>query len=198
MAQGFDTTQNVTSKLADLKAAGMDFVGRYLSQSHWKVVTPAEAAAIAQAGLGLVLVYEDGSTSAGYFSTDRGLEDGSRALQQAGLVGAPAGTTIYFAVDYDATAADVSGPVTAYFQGVVQSFEATGFAIGVYGSGATCDAITGAGLAARGWLSQSRGWRGYAGYSRWSIRQGPSTVLAGLSVDKDEATGDYGAVPPAG
>lgn len=202
MSQGFDTTQDVTPHAAAIKAQHYDFVARYLSQSHWKVVGTAEADAIAAAGLGLVLVYEDAPTSADYFSFSRGQTDGTRAAQQAGLIGAPTGAVLYFAVDYDAAPNEISGVITQYFHGVADALKSraaggeTAYAAGVYGSGATCGAITAAGLAKCGWLAQSRGWRGHDTYKGWSIRQGMPAVIAGLSVDPDDATGDFGAILP--
>jgi hypothetical protein len=204
MPKGLDTTRDVTIHASSIKANNFDFVARYLSQSHWKVIGAGEVAAIAAAGLGLVLVYEDGPTSSDYFSFGRGQADGTRAAQQASLIGAPGGTVLYFAVDYDASANDISGPVTRYFNGAagaLKSFTAVNggaYAAGVYGSGATCSAITATGLAKCGWLAQSTGWSGHDTYRDWSIRQGMPAVIAGLSVDPDDAVADYGAVlPPA-
>jgi Domain of unknown function (DUF1906) len=202
MPKGFDTTQDTTPHLAAIKAESYDFAARYLSQSHWKVIDAAEAAAISAAGLELVLVYEDGPTTSDYFSFGRGQADGTRAAQQAGLIGAPTGTVLYFAVDYDASAADISGVITQYFNGVADALKSlaaangTAYTSGVYGSGATCSAITAAGLASCAWLAQSRGWSGHDTYSGWSIRQATPAIIAGLSVDPDDAIGDYGAIPP--
>lgn len=194
MAKGFDTTANCSDSAAAIAAAGYDFVGRYLSRSSWKVISAAEAAALNGAGLSVVLVYEDGPTANSYFSQDRGTSDGIRAAQQAAAIGAPAGTTLYFAVDYDASAADLAGPITAYFQGIAST--PTAFQIGVYGSGATCSAITGAGLAGMGWLACAKGWAGYAGYlPAASIVQGLPTTVLGLSVDPDTGNGTYGGFP---
>jgi hypothetical protein len=202
MPKGFDTTQDTTAHAAAIKAQNFDFVARYLSQSHWKVIGAAEAAAIGAAGLAVVLVYEDGPTTSDYFSFGRGQADGTRAAQQAGLIGAPAGTVLYFAVDYDAAQDDISGVITQYFNGVADALKSlaaangTSYTAGVYGSGATCGAITAAGLAKCGWLAQSRGWGGHDTYGGWSIRQGMPAVIAGLSVDPDDAIGDFGAIAP--
>ena len=203
MPRGFDTYHNISTQAAAIRAASYDFVARYLSQSNWKVIGAAEAAAIAAAGLQLVLVYEDASTASDYFSFGRGQADGTRAAQQAGLLGAPALSVIYFAVDYDSSDDEIGGPITQYFTGVADALKSlaaangTVYTAGVYGSGATCSAISAAGLAKCGWLAQSRGWSGYDKYSGWSIRQGMPVVIAGLSVDPDDAVGDYGAFLPA-
>lgn len=149
-----------------------------------------------------MLVYEDGPTTSDYFSFGRGQADGTRAAQQASLIGAPAGIVLYFAVDYDASMSDISGVVTQYFNGIVDALKSseaangTSYTAGVYGSGATCNVITAAGLAKCGWLAQSRGWSGHDTYSGWSIRQGMPAVIVGLSVDPDDAIGDYGAILP--
>jgi|SRR5215469_550838 len=200
MARGLDTTRNIKQQAAAIKASNCDFVARYLSQSHWKTVDKDEATAINAAGLGLVLVYEDGPTSSDYFSFGRGQADGSRAAQQAQLIGAPSGIVIYFAVDYDASITEIAGAITQYFNGVVGALKAfaaanqTNYEAGVYGSGATCKAITDAGLAKCGWLAQSTGWSGHDTYTDWAIRQGMPTVIAGISVDPDDALGDFGAI----
>jgi Domain of unknown function (DUF1906) len=203
MPKGFDTTQDTTSRLADIRATGYDFIARYLSQSHWKVIGPAEAAAIAATGLALVLIYEDGPTTSDYFSFGRGQADGLRVAQQACLLSAPPSTVIYFSVDYDASAGDIGGAITGYFNGVAGAFKSlaaangTAFNVGVYGSGATCSTITTARLAICGWLAQARDWNGHDTYSDWSICQGMPAVIAGLSVDPDDSIGGYGAVPPS-
>jgi hypothetical protein len=203
MPRGLDTTRDVTPYAATIKAANYDFVARYLSQSHWKVIGAAEKAAIAVAALALVLVYEDGPTTGDYFSFGRGQADGMRAAQQASLIEAPSGSVLYFSVDYDASSSDIAGVVTQYFYGVagaLKSFAAANgaeYSAGVYGSGATCSAITGTGLVNCGWLAQSTGWAGHETYSDWSIRQGMPSVVAGISVDPDDAIGEFGAIHAA-
>src|SRR5579863_7327575 len=99
MAKGFDTTENCGPQSANIKAAGYDFIARYLSQSSWKRISANEAGALKTAGLAIVLVYEDGPTGTDYFSNARGQVDATRAAQQAQALGAPAEVAIYFAVD---------------------------------------------------------------------------------------------------
>ena len=66
------------------------------------------------------------------------------------------------------------------------------YVVGVYGSGAVCAAITGAGLAQLAWLAQSTGWSGYAQFTNWVIKQGPEQPVCGLSSDSDIAHGSFG------
>jgi hypothetical protein len=202
MPKGFDTTENCGAKAGQIRAAGYDFVARYLSRSTWKTIKLAEKQALSAAGLATVLVYEDGPTSSDYFSGARGQVDATRAAQQAATLGAPDNTTIYFAVDYDASDADLSGVITDYFQAAnsaLSSFAGSGnprYHVGVYGSGATCVAMTGAGLATQGWLAQATRWRGHGAFTNWAISQGmPATDIVGLSGDPDTAVGNYGAIP---
>jgi hypothetical protein len=199
MAKGFDTRADCTALAVPIQAAGYDFVARYLSIVPSKVIGPAEASALHAAGLLIVLVYEDGPTSADYFTPDRGTKDGLRAAQQASLLTAPGGTIIYFAVDYDAQNDDVAKAITPYFQAVnnaLKTFAATGgvqYSAGSYGSGAVCSTLMTAGLVTAGWRSNSTGWSGYGTYSDWSISQSLPDIVLGISVDPDLAVGtNYG------
>jgi len=201
MAKGFDTPDNCGGQAQNIRNAGYDFVARYLSQSTWKRITATEAGQLKGAGLGIVFVYEDAPTGADYFSYGRGQVDATRAAQQANALNAPSGTTIYFAVDYDASADDVTNAIIPYFQGAVSGMNsfvsAAGnpqYRIGVYGSGATCMALSAAGLAPQGWLACAGAWRGHGSYTSWSINQGLPTTIVGMSADPDVANGDYGAM----
>jgi len=94
--------------------------------------------------MNIVAVWEDGSpTSNQYFSRNEGVDDGTSAYNMASKNGQPADTPIYFAVDYDATDADISGCINDYFLGIKEGFDTIGagapvHSIGVYGSGAVC------------------------------------------------------------
>lgn len=181
--------------IACLQNEGMSFVGRYYSRTTHiagKKLTQSEAALISGAGLQIVAVYEDGPTSYSYFSADRGTADANGALEQAQAVGQPQGSTIYFTVDYDAAAAEIAGNIDAYFAAVAAALDGT-YAVGVYGSGAVCAAITEAGYAQHAWLAQSTGWSGYSQFSDWAIKQGPEQSVCGLNSDSDTAHGDFGA-----
>jgi len=196
IVSGIDSSSACTSSsCACLKQNGITFVGRYYSrttQIPGKKLTPAEAELISSAGLELVAVYEDGPTSYSYFSAARGTADATGALQQAAAVGQPEGSAIYFTVDYDATQSDIEGNITAYFQAIDETI-ADAYAVGVYGSGATCSAIFGAGLAEYAWLAQSTGWSGYTEFTEWAIKQGPEQSVCGLNSDTDDAHGDFGS-----
>lgn len=52
MPRGFDTTQDPSSDVTEIRGSGCDFLARCLSQSHWEVVGPKETAALSAAGVG--------------------------------------------------------------------------------------------------------------------------------------------------
>ncbi|NVE01157.1 DUF2272 domain-containing protein [Massilia sp. BJB1822] len=198
MARGISTNRNTGSLAACLRSEEIAFVCRYYSfttKQPQKRLTSAEADQLLSAKLQLVAVYEDGPTSADYFSRARGEQDGKHAYAYARNIGQPTDSAIYFAVDYDATQQDVDGPITQYFQGVKAGLTASNpsqapYPTGVYGSGRVCAAIKDKQhLAQYAWLAESHGWAGHAGYTKPDIRQEVSvSKLCGLN---GGAEGDY-------
>jgi hypothetical protein len=193
-----DTNSRATPHLACLRQNGVDTIIRYYcrrtSQSE-KRLTPDEAAAIIRAGIKLAVVYQGAGNSAASFSQTNGTQDASHARDYAShQIGQPRGSAIYFAVDYDATAGDVRSSIIPYFTAVRQAFAtASGepeYQIGVYGSGAVCQALLDARLVSLTWVSQSRGFRGTADFvasGRWNLKQGRESNLCGMSIDSNEA-----------
>lgn len=104
MAKGFDCAAPLSKKLAkQFRDDGYVFACRYLVPSGWKRLTRTEAAAISAAGLQIVSVFET-TASRALGGRTAGLTDGVIAAQTALAVGQPAGSRIYFAVDFDASA----------------------------------------------------------------------------------------------
>ena len=131
---GVDTASKLTAKnCADLKAAGYEFVGRYLvpnsGATAWKALTKAEAERICNAGLSILCVWETTETraKAGYSA---GCVDGALAQQLAREIGMPEDGIIYFAVDYDAQKAAFLN-IREYLRGARQN--SGPYSIGVYG-----------------------------------------------------------------
>ena len=203
MAKGLDVNQNCATIAPKLVADGYEFIARYYkitSGSH--PLTHQEARALTDAGLSIVAVWENGfPTTSAYFSYSKGVHDGVAAYHMAQSdIQQPAGSPIYFAVDYDASHGDIIGGISDYFHGVRDGFNTIGrkapaYPIGVYGSGGVCawlldhlPAVTYA------WLSLSVGWRGHASFTRWNIKQtaAPGGVIHGISADLDESSGHSG------
>lgn len=199
MATIVDISSQCGSRGALLRAAGVLTVFRYYSRDTIrpaKRLSRQEALALAGEGLRLGVVHEarrgDLSDSFEYAS---GIAD-ARYARTYGTetIGQPSGSVIFFAVDFDATAAEVRDRIIPYFRGVNDAFaEVTGeqnYLVGVYGSGAVCSALLDAQLVKKTWLAQSRGWRGYSSYDSsklWDLKQGMPQTIAGLECDPDVA-----------
>jgi glycoside hydrolase-like protein len=201
MVRGLDTNVDCTERAPCLKEAGFDFVGRYYKfVTGAQPLTRAEALALSRAGLFIVAVYENGSpTRPRYFSHARGLHDGKRAYDYArDEINQPEGAAIYFAVDYDASPADLEGAISEYFGGITEAFDAASggqpaYPVGVYGSGCTCAWLLRHTSVTYAWLAMARGWCGSRTFTGWSLRQSRSShTVCGISVDLDESNGHGG------
>ncbi|GAA4856186.1 hypothetical protein GCM10023310_39170 [Paenibacillus vulneris] len=188
MAKGFDCATPLTdSTAAAFKKDGYVFVARYLVPSSWKALSVKEVQSICNAGLQIVSVFETTADRAlGGRST--GLKDGAIALDLAAQMGQPPGSTIYFAVDFDATPAQMS-TVIAYIKG---ASEATpGYNTGVYGSYAVVEAVYAAGACSRFW--QTYAWSGGKKSSVANIYQYLNDIVVnGIGIDLNESYGQEG------
>jgi len=199
LAQGIDMPRDARDVALELKDNQLDFVARYYRDpaSRWPSLSPDEARSLSSAGLNLVAVWESHSHRPEYFSYEVGYYDALQAYWQAWRIGQPAGSAIYFAVDFNAQPEDIMGGVDRYFHGIASGFAAArgpgpGYRVGVYGSGAVCDYLKRARLAQYAWLSNSTAWSGYDSFADWDIRQsGPSQMLS-FDQDQNEARGEYG------
>ena len=200
-----DTNHDVTRHLPALKAAGVKTIIRYLSPINphgEKCIKPAEAQAIAAAGLRLALVCEGwGDFAHGAISAGAGERDGEWSAKYAASVGAPADACIYFAVDTDANSAQIRKLVLPYFTAITAAFQETEarYRRGVYGSGSVCDAVLAGNDADLSWLSCSMGWsdsRTYLAENRWVLRQHTPETLAGIDCDGNDANGEFGDFIP--
>jgi hypothetical protein len=195
---GIDCALDCTKRIAAIRGLHAQFVGRYYRQasSHWPALTSAEAKALSNAGFQIVAVWESASNVLHHFSHATGVDEGTSAYRQAMLVGQPARTPIYFAVDFDCSGPGIAGGVNDYFRGVADGFAAIGggqsaYDVGVYGSGNTCAWLLSHGRVTYTWLAQSRGWGGYRTFKNWNILQGPSKS-APFDHDTDQALDTFG------
>jgi hypothetical protein len=195
--QGIDLATDSSDVLNELKSSRVDFVARYYRNpdSRWPALSPSEAQRLSFSGIKIVAVWEAHSRNPAYFSYSQGYRDAAIAYGEARAIGQPAGSAIYFAVDFNA---QWLFPIDQYFRGIAAGLAAAnggqaGYAVGVYGSGLVCDALKRSGLARYCWLSNAFAWDGSTGYEDWNIRQG--SALPGLSFnqDSDEARNEYGA-----
>lgn len=206
-----DTPANTTAKLACLKSKGVTTVIRYYNfrnsqQLPDKRLDPPEAQALAASGIQIAVVFQQGQNSALAFSDAQGFKAGLAAFRHArNKIGQPAGSGIYFSVDFDASTSEINQRIVPYFQGVRRAFsqESGGgpsYRVGVYGSGLVSSTLTAKALIELTWLAMSRGFRG----TKEALQAGafhlaqvpPEKILCGLDVDFNEpnpARPDFGA-----
>ena len=203
-AAGIDLPTDASDVLNELKDGRIAFVARYYRDpmSRWPALSASEAQRLSSLGLRIVAVWEPYRPDPVYFSYATGYNDALRAHRQAKAVGQPAGSAIYFAIDFDARGQALSA-VDQYFRGVRAGIAASGggrpeYKIGVYGSGAVCYQVRQTGLAEYSWLSNSPAWAGARGYNAWNIRQGSRYAHLTFNHDADEARDDYGGFQLAG
>jgi hypothetical protein len=207
LAHGLDLPTDASDVLSELNGFPIQFVARYYRapESRWPTLTAGEVQRLSAMGLKIVTVWEWHSRDPAYFSYASGYYDALNAYRQARSVGQPAGSAIYFAVDFNARGPTMP-PVEQYFRGVAAGLYAAGkgrpeYRVGVYGSGAVCATMKGSGLAQYAWLSGSTAWEGSAGYTGWNIRQAAQGArFANLTFahDANEALPDYGGFQLAG
>ena len=199
-----DLATPITSAMIPaMKAAGIEAVCRYLSNNAAKNLSIIEARLLSDAGINIVLVWEAAGDRYDSFTETQGIIDAQRAVAQAKTLGAPPRAAIYFAVDFDATDAQIGQGITGYMKRVAGIMSPSGYRLGVYGNGAVCKAMLDTGIADLAWVWGAGGTNGTAAFvasGRWAIRQHPTIREFGVSVDPDDVQGDYGGwrLPSAG
>lgn len=125
-----DISTQSGSRASALRAAGVRTVIRYCDTIRpAKRLSRDEAVAFVAAGLKLGVVHEARRGDfADSFEHASGVADAHHARTYGtSVIGQPSGSLIYFAVDFDATAAEVRNLVVPYFRGVGDAFsEPTG------------------------------------------------------------------------
>ncbi|MEW9576622.1 DUF1906 domain-containing protein [Bacillus toyonensis] len=170
-----------------LKAAGYETVGRYLINvpgGKNKKIQPGELKNIFDAGLSVFPIYQANGREASSFSADQGSSDAKAAYHAAKEYGFPFGTTIYFAVDFDAYGTDITDNILPHFKALHETMlELDGtYKIGVYGARNVCIQVSEKGYAKTSFVSgMSTGFSGNLGYplpKNWAFDQ-ISTIKVG-------------------
>ena len=219
----------IASNASDLEAAGDSFVAQYIgidpsTEDGGASVTAAQVQTDLTAGLQIVSIFETNSMSSTDFHTGtptfgwetylteaQGEADAAAAQKAAEAIGQPAGSAIYFAMDFDPAATDGTideatalSEVDSYFAGINAYFASVSsgpvYAIGVYGAGATLQSVSTAGLAQYTWLARSTGWTGYTigeadgATHGWTMIQSAASPFNGVPINQDVTDTDtFGA-----
>jgi hypothetical protein len=206
-----DTTSNTRSSISCLLSQGVQTVIRYYNFSNSstfpeKRLELPEAELLAANGLQIAVVFQQRQDRVADFSESNGIAAGRKAYRRAkDDIGQPAGSGIYFAVDFDATSNEIGDSIAPYFKGVKQAFaEESGstadYRAGAYGSGLVCKTLTAAGLIELTWLAMSRGFQGtgeaLASGEFHLAQRAPEATLCGFGVDFNDSNPsrlDFGA-----
>lgn len=171
---------------AAIRAAGYDFVVRYLSDGGpslpGKLLTPAEANDLRRHGISIVSNWE---TTANRMldGFDAGVVDARRALNQVLACGGRLDRPIYFSADFDATPAQ-QAPIDAFLRGAATVIGAGN--VGIYGGYWPVSRALDNGTAR--WAWQTDAWSGSNVERRRQLRQrAQQIVVGGVVCDVNEA-----------
>ncbi|GHB33840.1 glycoside hydrolase domain-containing protein [Streptomyces chryseus] len=176
-----DTRFTITSSRAKaLYDAGYRAVGRYLDEPPGstlnKEIQPGELDAIFSAGLNVIPLWQYDARKLADFSYSNGYSHGRKAHERAEGYGFNRSTVIYFAVDYDATQAEMD-KIVDYFIGVNDALKSNGskYITGVYGSRNVCASVSGGAYVPYAYVSgMSYGFSGNLGFplpQNWTFNQ---------------------------
>ncbi len=184
---------------------GYRYIGRYLTGTYnggiSKAITRAEAQIIFDAGLNFFPIYQTSANSNSYFTSAQGTKDAKAAITAAALLGIPANTIIYFAVDYDCLDYQITSNVIPYFESVHEVMSNSIYRTGIYGTRNACTRVSEKGYACSSFVGDmSTGFSGNLGFSmpdNWAFDQFYTTSIGSgsgyLEIDKDGFSGhDYG------
>ncbi|MCL2312173.1 MAG: DUF1906 domain-containing protein [Firmicutes bacterium] len=146
-------TQLDFRKAKELNNAGYKCVGRYLTgyvgsgeKRKAKNLTVDELREVANAGLKVFPIYQDGGFTKEYFTKEQGYIDARKAIETANNLFIPRRSIIYFAVDYDFMDSQVTSKVIPYFQSIDEVIRSksnpNNYVAGVYGSRNICTRVS--------------------------------------------------------
>lgn len=152
--KGLHCPASLTEHATELSWLGFDFVRRHYSHDPLKNLTLPEALELILAGLQIAAVWQPCRAEASFFSGQQGARDGRAARNIAIALGQPAGSAIYFAVDFDAAQDDIRGPISEYFAAVRGALHGK-YQTGVHGPARCCHALRADRLVDLTWLSRA-------------------------------------------
>ena len=205
-AIGCDTATKLTSaQIQTLVNNGYRYVGRYVSNTPGgtldKALTKTEVNNILSAGLKLFLIFQESGNSAERFNATTGAQNATTAISAVKNLGYSSFVPIYFAVDFDATDAQIKSNILPYFKAIVDTIEKDGndFQIGVYGTRNVCTTVRNTySEVGRLFISDaSYGYSGNLGFTMpktWSFDQFATDITIGsgdgkVSIDKVAVSG---------
>lgn len=190
--KGIDTRFELTQERIDLiKGMGVEIVGRYINGTDFKILRPDEPQRIINNNLKLLPIYQESGDSINYFNYELGVKQANNAVVQLLKFGIPYGSTLYFAVDFDAQQHEIVSNILPYFEGVKNTLR--GFSVGVYGTRNVCEMVIKNGYAKLAFVSNmSSGYSGNLGFkmpNQWAFDQFDEISINDWGIDKLSVSG---------
>lgn len=182
------------------------YIGRYLSgkiaSGASKALSTEELQTLFSNGIRLFPIHQRSADDISYFTTENAYTDAVSAANYARDLHLQFGAIIYFAVDFDATDAQITNTILDYFMHLHSHFitECKGkYRVGVYGTRNLCTRVCNAGYACSSFVSDmSTGFSGNLGFpipDNWAFDQfNTTTIKSGdksIEIDKDGFSGRY-------
>lgn len=193
----FDTDLNLTPYLSRIPKGSVAI--RYINPigtGTAKTIHPAEAHALAAAGIQVMCVCEGyGDITHGSINSAAGARDELVCVSYAKQIGMPLeNVTLAFAIDQDLNNAQISAYAIPYFRSIHAKMP-PGVSVMVYGPGAAIRAVIAAGYAKFGWAPGARGWNGTRAYvagGTWTLAQSLPSKPLGFDLDLNQFNPAHG------
>jgi hypothetical protein len=202
--QSWGEASEAAVRTAVRKAGGKFVVSMYLSWDQSKNMTVADILRYHRAGAGLLFNWEH-HAGAPLLGAAQGRADATEAVRQAKALIKAAGLkpanriTLYFSCDRDVTAAQIRGPVAAYYKAAAAVCHAARFGAGCYGEADLVHYLAAHGITDAEW--QTYAWsRGVIDPAADFFQYLNGQTLGGASVDFDRIIHptELGALWPPG
>lgn len=177
--EAFDCSTPITQERANaLKANGYKYAGRYIAGGEQKRITIPEMELLFKNGMKWFPIFQKSGNYLDYFNTEQGKADANECLANGIKYRIPSGSTIYFAVDFDAMDGDITTNILPYFKAINDRFKFHNprkYKIGIYGARNVCSRVSDAGYAVTSFVcDMSSGFSGNLGYplpKNWAFDQ---------------------------
>ncbi len=175
---------------AELKAAGRDFIGRYLpvEGAMWRRVTTPELDAATAAGVDYFFWFENSNALRCLDGFEAGVADAQETLSALASLDLPSTTPVYYTVDMNL---GEGSRIDAYFQGINSVVPIS--QVGVYGNYTAVDWVYEHGLAT--YFCQTNAWSDARGWHPEAQMHQDTTqhMIGGVYVDRLTVTAaDFG------
>ena len=182
------------------------YIGRYLSGTivggASKALSTTELQVLFNNNIRLFPIHQRSANYADYFTEANAIEDADSAFEYANNLHLQFGAIIYFAVDFDATDAQINSLIIPYFRKLYSRFMTVSkgrYRVGVYGTRNLCTKVCNAGYAVSSFVSDmSTGFSGNLGFTipeNWALDQFATVTISSngksIEIDKDGFSGEY-------